>query len=121
MSNPETKRAVAYVRVSSVSQVDGHSLNAQERLFHELCKSRGWEPVRVYREEGKSARFESAKKRPMFRQLMEDAKQDQFDIAGVHTLDRWSRRMTSRKQFSLHPMGKRLRRCFGPLNPVKND
>ena len=44
-------RAVAYLRVSSVSQIDGHSLDAQDRLFHELCKKRGWEPVRTYREE----------------------------------------------------------------------
>ena len=45
-------RAVAYLRVSSASQVDGHSLNAQERLFRELCKNRRWEAVGVYREEG---------------------------------------------------------------------
>jgi hypothetical protein len=48
-------RAVAYICVSDVSQVEGHSLDAQERLFGELCKSRGWEPVGVYREEGRSA------------------------------------------------------------------
>ena len=89
----EQKRAVAYLRVSSISQVDGHSLNAQERLFNQLCESRGWEAVRVYREEGKSAHSESVKKRPIFRQLMEDAKKGQFDIVVVHTLDRWSRNL----------------------------
>ena len=93
MNQPEAKRAVAYVRVSSISQVDGHSLNAQERLFYELCKNRGWTPIRVYREEGRSAHSESLKKRPMFRQLHEDARKGQFDIAVVHTLDRWSRNL----------------------------
>jgi site-specific DNA recombinase len=39
-------RAVAYIRVSDPSQVEGHSLDAQERLFHELCKTRGWVPGR---------------------------------------------------------------------------
>jgi len=35
-------RAAGYLRVSSESQVDGNSLAAQERLFRELCKSRGY-------------------------------------------------------------------------------
>ena len=93
MSQADPKRAVAYLRVSSQSQVDGHSLDAQQRLFYELCKNRGWTAVRVYREEGKSAHSESVKKRPMFKQLMEDAKKSQFDIVVVHTLDRWSRNL----------------------------
>ena len=93
MSGSDHKRAVAYLRVSSISQVDGHSLDAQERLFYQLCENRGWTAIRVYREEGKSARFESIKKRPMFRQLMEDARKREFDIVVVHTLDRWSRNL----------------------------
>ena len=93
MIKPETKRAVAYLRVSNLSQVDGHSLDAQARLFNEICANRGWVPVNVYREEGASAHSESIKKRPMFRQLMEDAKKGAFDIVVVHTLDRWSRNL----------------------------
>ena len=77
-SKPETKRAVAYLRVSSLSQVDGHSLDAQARLFNEICTKRGWTPGTVYREEGASAHSESTKKRPVFRQLMEDAKKGEF-------------------------------------------
>jgi site-specific DNA recombinase len=84
-------RAVAYLRVSSVSQIDGYSLDAQGRLFQELCKSRGWEPVKVYREEGKSAHVEAIARRPVFRQLLEDASKGDFSIVVVHTLDRWSR------------------------------
>ena len=52
MSKSETKRVVAYLRVSNLSQVDGHSLDAQDRLFHQLCDNRDWEAARVYREEG---------------------------------------------------------------------
>jgi site-specific DNA recombinase len=84
-------RAVAYLRVSSASQIDGHSLDAQERLFRELCKSRHWKAVRTYREEGRSAHVEAISRRPVFRQLLEEAAKDQFDIVVVHTLDRWSR------------------------------
>ena len=84
-------KAVGYLRVSDVSQVDGHSLDAQERLFRELCKNRGWEAVRVYREEGRSAHVEAIARRPVFRQLLEDAGRNVFDVVVVHTLDRWSR------------------------------
>ena len=93
MIKTETKRAVAYLRVSNLSQVDGHSLDAQDRLFRQLCDTRDWGALRVYREEGASAHSESIKKRPVFRQLMEDAKKGEFDIVVVHTLDRWSRNL----------------------------
>ncbi len=84
-------KAVAYIRVSSQDQVDGHSLDAQDRLFRELCKNRDWEPVSVYREEGKSAHVDSINKRPVFRQLLDDAADGKFEVVVVHTLDRWSR------------------------------
>ena len=86
-------RAVAYIRVSDLSQVEGHSLDAQERLILELCRNRGWEPVMVYREEGKSAHTDSIRKRPAFRQLLEDAGKGDFDVVVVHTLDRWARNL----------------------------
>ena len=86
-------RAVAYIRVSDLSQVEGHSLDAQERLFNELCRNRGWDPVGVYREEGKSAHVDSIKRRPVFRQLLDDSGKGLFDVVVVHTLDRWSRNL----------------------------
>jgi len=91
----QTIRPVAYLRVSSASQVEGHFLDAQERLFYELCKNRGWHPVKVYRKEGKSAKVDSISKRPVFRQLLEEAAQNQFDQVIVHTLDRWARNLHS--------------------------
>src|SRR5271157_4418023 len=86
-------KAVAYVRVSDASQIEGHSLDAQERLFRELCKNRGWEPVKIYREEGKSAHVDAINRRPVFRQLLEDAAKHEFDVVVVHTLDRWARNL----------------------------
>ncbi|MBN4064110.1 recombinase family protein [Dehalococcoides mccartyi] len=86
-------RKVGYFRVSDDSQVDGNSLAAQERLFYELCKSRGWQAVGIYREEGRSAHVDSINKRPVFKQLLEDAAKDKFDDVVVHTLDRWSRNL----------------------------
>jgi site-specific DNA recombinase len=86
-------RAIAYIRVSDPSQVDGHSLDAQERLFRQLCQTRVWEPVQVYREEGKSAHADAITKRPVLRQLLEDAGKGEFDVVVVHTLDRWARNL----------------------------
>ncbi len=86
-------RAVAYIRVSDASQVDGHSLGAQDRLFRQLCQNRGWIAEAVYREEGKSAHSESISKRPVFRQLLDDAGKGLFDVVVVHTLDRWARNL----------------------------
>ena len=86
-------KAVAYIRVSDLSQVDGHSLDAQERLFRELCMTRGWEAGKVYREEGRSARHESIRKRPVFQQLLEEVSQHQFDVLVCHTLDSWGRNL----------------------------
>ena len=93
MDSTDTKKAVAYIRVSDLSQVEGHSLDAQERLFMELCKARGWTFVKVYREEGKSAHSDSIRKRPVFKQLLGDSANNQFDVVVVHTLDRWARNL----------------------------
>ena len=86
-------RAVAYIRVSSQEQVEGHSLDAQDRLFRELCKSRGWDSVSVYREEGKSAHVDSFHRRTKFWHLLDDARTRAFDVEMVHTLDRWARNL----------------------------
>ncbi|MDO8750198.1 MAG: recombinase family protein, partial [Dehalococcoidia bacterium] len=81
------------MRVSDASQVDGHSLEAQERAFKEHCRLKRWKPVRVYREEGKSAHVDSIQKRPVFRQMLDDAGKKPFDVVVVHTFDRFSRNL----------------------------
>ena len=86
-------RAVAYIRVSNQDQVDGHSLDAQGRQFQECCVTRNFEPLGIYREEGKSAHSDSISKRPVLRQLLEDAAHGKFDVVVVHTLDRWARNL----------------------------
>lgn len=86
-------RAVGYVRVSDSSQVEGHSLDAQERLFRNLCETHGWELVRIYREEGKSAHVDAISKRPQFHRLLNDSAKGEFDVVVVHSLDRWSRNL----------------------------
>lgn len=86
-------RAAGYLRVSSESQVDGHSLAAQERQYYDFINAREWQSTGIYREEGKSAHSETISRRLVFQQLLEDAKNRKFDVVVVHTLDRWSRNL----------------------------
>ena len=86
-------RAVAYPRVSGAEQVEGHSLDAQERFCAEYCEDRDWDQTAIYREEGKSAHSDSISRRPALRRLLEDAALGKFDVVVVHTLDRWARNL----------------------------
>ena len=86
-------RAVGYFRVSDEDQVEGFSLDAQRRAFHDFCAQKGWEVVGTYDEEGRSAWLESTAKRPAFREMLEDAQAGNFDVAATHTLDRFSRNL----------------------------
>lgn len=66
-------RAALYARVSTEEQVDGYSIDAQRRAFKALCATKEWLPYREYIEEGKSAHTDDLRKRPVFKQAIEDA------------------------------------------------
>lgn len=87
------KRAALYVRVSSEEQVEGYSLDAQDRAGRLYCEVHGWTIERVYRDEGKSARTEDITKRPAFAQMIADAEAGFFDVVIVHKLDRFARNL----------------------------
>ncbi len=86
-------KAVAYIRVSDKDQVEGFSLDAQERHFNDYCKSRGWDPIGIYREEGRSAHVDTIEGRPEFQRLIDDSAGNTFEVVVVHTIDRWSRNL----------------------------
>src|SRR3990167_7293942 len=54
LNRPNT--AVIYVRVSSQEQVGGYSLSDQERIDTKYAKDNQWEVLKVFREEGESAK-----------------------------------------------------------------
>jgi len=91
-------RVAAYLRVSDPSQVEKYSLDAQRADIKRWCKRHGYELVRVYTEEGKSARTERIDRRPKLVALLGDATADQFDIVVVHMIDRWSRNVGVQRQ-----------------------
>jgi site-specific DNA recombinase len=86
-------RAILYARVSSEEQVDNWSLSAQKHAFKETCQSKGWQAGFIYSEEGVSAHTDSIEKRHQFKHLLENCRNDQFDVVVVHSLDRWSRNL----------------------------
>jgi len=85
------RRAAIYVRVSSEEQVQGYSLDAQERASRMYCELHGWDIVNLYRDEGRSARTEQIAKRPAFAKMLEDAEAGRIDVVIVHKLDRFAR------------------------------
>jgi len=88
-----TFRAGVYHRVSSEEQVEGYSLDAQARATRLYAGAHGWDVVREYADEGKSARSDDLAKRPAFRQMLEDANAGLLDVIVVHKLDRFSRNL----------------------------
>src|ERR687898_314531 len=86
-----TVRAALYERVSSEEQVEGYSLDAQDRAGRLYCETHGLEAVHVYRDEGRSGRTDDLSKRPAFRQMLNDAEAGLFDVVVVHKLDRFAR------------------------------
>lgn len=84
-------RAVIYQRVSSEEQVQGYSLDAQERAGRLYVEAHGWAFVRVYSDEGRSARHEDIGRRPAFAEMLADAEAGRFDVLVVHKLDRFAR------------------------------
>ena len=81
----QARRAVAYIRVSSRDQGDGQSLDAQERLFRKLCKTRGWE---IYRRYIDLASASDLAYRVQWRQLQDDGAKGRFKVVLVFKLDR---------------------------------
>jgi site-specific DNA recombinase len=88
-----TMRAGLYQRVSSEEQVEGYSLDAQDRAGRLYGEAHGWEIIQNYRDEGRSARTDDLTKRPAFQQLLADAEAGRFDVIIVHKLDRFSRNL----------------------------
>ena len=81
-----------YIRVSTREQaLEGYSLDAQEHTLTEYCKSHNYVIVKIYRDEGISAK--NVKNRPGLLQLLEDSKAGSFDTILVWKLTRFSRNM----------------------------
>jgi site-specific DNA recombinase len=86
-------RAALYARVSTEEQLEGYSIDAQRRAFHTLCEGRSWTPHYEYIEAGRSAHTDDIRKRPVFKQAIDDALAGQYDVLVVHKIDRFARKL----------------------------
>ncbi len=84
-------KAVTYTRVSTQEQVEGYSLEFQEKFCKDLAEKQGLKITRVFREKGASAKTVSG--RPVLRSLLEFCKNKENNISNVlvYKYDRWSR------------------------------
>jgi len=93
MKPSKGNRAFGYIRVSDRDQVQGHSLEAQESGIRQWCERNGYDTVRIFAEEGKSAHVDEIHKRPVFKPMLDAVVRHETDIVVVHTLDRWARKL----------------------------
>ena len=83
------KRAVGYIRVSTQEQAqEGMSLAAQEARIKAYCEAKGWNLLRVYRDEGVSGK---SLNRPGIQSLISDLEDDGVDVVVILKLDRLTR------------------------------
>lgn len=86
-----TVRALGYVRVSTGEQAkEGFSLDVQEKRVRAYCEAKGWDLVRIYRDEGVSAK---SLDRPALHELFGALKAKEADALVVMKLDRLTRSM----------------------------
>ena len=82
--------AAIYIRVSTDEQVrQGVSLSAQEEALQNYAKALGYEVLKIYKEEGKSAK--DIKGRPEMLKILADAEARKFQAIFIYKLDRFSR------------------------------
>ncbi|MDE6832943.1 MAG: recombinase family protein [Ruminococcus sp.] len=81
------KRAAIYARFSSDNQ-RAESIDAQIRAINLYCKNNGYEVVKEYVDEAKTA---TTDRRPAFQKMIEDSAKGLFEVMIVHKLDRFAR------------------------------
>lgn len=132
-------KAVIYIRVSDESQILNNSLDTQLKTCRDYAESNGYEVVKVFREEGVSAKH--VQTRPAMRDLLAccTLKKNQISAVIIYKMDRWSRN-TSEGLIAINllakygcnivpateiadqsPMGKAMRTILMAVGEMDND
>lgn len=100
-------KVVIYARVSSMEQVSGYSLEAQEDTCRQWAGEQGHEVVRVYIEPGQSARTDQ---RPVFQKMIRVVMLGVADAVLIHKSDRIARNLLDLLSYrsQLEQAGKRI-------------
>jgi len=86
-------KGIIYTRVSSGEQVEGTSLEFQEESCRNYCKTKGIDVVKVFREEGESAKDLSLNNRTKFLEALDFCRKHKNEIGAfvVLRLNRFAR------------------------------
>ena len=88
--NAKKNVAGIYIRVSTEDQArEGFSLGEQKEKLEALCKYKGYEVYKVYKDAGISAK--DITHRPQFQQMLEDMKAGKINYIVAYKLDRVTR------------------------------
>lgn len=82
-------RIAIYIRVSTMDQVEGYSLDNQRERLTAFCKAQGWEDVTVYMDDGESG---TNMDRPGLKRLIRHVEEKKINGVVVLKLDRLSRK-----------------------------
>ena len=86
----DKKIAGIYIRVSTEDQArEGFSLGEQKEKLEQLCKYKGYEIYKVYKDAGISAK--DMEHRPQFKEMLEDMKKCKINYIVAYKLDRVTR------------------------------
>jgi site-specific DNA recombinase len=130
--------AVVYCRVSTKEQVQNLSLTIQQTRCVDYCTHNGWSVLRVFKDEGESAKTAD---RPAFRQMVAFCKvrKNEVGFVVVHDLSRFSRQMEDQvaviadleqagvklrsvsENVDETAAGKLMRNIYGAFNQFDND
>ena len=92
------KNVIIYCRVSSDEQAYGSSLDVQEERIRNYCEAKGYNIIKVYKEDESAKTFE---KRPEMMRIVDYVKRNKGQIQELLFLrwDRFSRDLTSATQY----------------------
>lgn len=133
------RKAVIYIRVSDPSQIDNNSLATQRESCERFAKIKGFEVVKVFSEEGKSAKHINT--RPILRDLLSFVckKPNRISAVLVYKFDRFSRNveeglatisvlakyqvevLSATENVEQNPMGNALRSIMMTLGQLDNE
>ena len=96
---PKKRKVVIYARVSTEHEAQLSALENQKDWYKPiLAQHPEWEVVRMYVDEGITGT--SAKKRPQFMQMIEDAKDGGFDLILTREVSRFARNTVDTLQYT---------------------
>lgn len=82
-------RVAIYLRVSTLDQVDGYSLDVQRERLMAFCTAQGWDDVTVYMDDGESG---TGMDRPALKRMIRHIEEKKINAVIVLKLDRLSRK-----------------------------